>query len=211
MLRFRRAAVAMALVLAVVAGCGAASPSGSSVATTSFPAPGLSGTPGHFDDGQVSFDYPTDWQALGGGQSDSSHVEYVFAVLGNGTWRENCPSGTDGSMSWMNCRADNVEVPPGGIVVKVYRWWRGPLVLCRGDTQANATLGSNAVDTWTSGAATSWEIRMPGGEFGWPNNPTFEVHTADPAQFARAEAVVASLRWNPGEVGYGSPCSPAPN
>lgn len=169
----------------------------------------LPGTPGHFDDGQVSFDYPTDWQVLGGGQTDSSHVEYVFAVLGNGTWRENCQSGTDGSMSWMNCGADNVEVPPGGIVVKVYRWWGGPAPQCRGDTQANATLGQYAVRKTVAGNVTTWEIRPPGNEFQQPNNIFVEAHTSDPNQLANAEGVVRSLHFEGSDLGPGMGCDSA--
>jgi hypothetical protein len=184
------------LALVVVAGCGAASPSGSTVATTSSSAPGLSGTPGHFDDGQLAFDYPTDWPTLGGGTEDTL-VEHVLAVLGNGTWRENCQSGTDGSSSWMNCGADIVTVPSGGIVVKVYRWGGGPAVPCRGDTQANATFGPNAVRQTVNGDVTSWEIRAPGNEFGQPNNIFVEAHTSDAKQLARAQALVTSFRFKP--------------
>src|ERR1035437_9699562 len=111
MLRFRRAAVAMALALVVVAGCGAASPSGSTVATTSSSAPGLSGTPGHFDDGQLAFDYPSEWSTLGGGIA-STTVEYILAVLGNGTWRENWQPGNDGARSWVTCAGDLDRAAP---------------------------------------------------------------------------------------------------
>jgi hypothetical protein len=205
MLRFRRAAVAMALALVVVAGCGAASPSGSTVATTSSSAPGLPGTPGHFDDGQLAFDYPSEWSTLGGGIA-STTVEYILAVLGNGTWRENCQSGTAGSMSWMNCGADIVEVAPGGIVVKVYRWWGGPFVPCRGDTVANATLGQYAVRKKIEGNVTSWEMRPPGNEFGQPNNIFVEAHTSDPNQLARAEGLVRSVRFEDSALGPGMGC-----
>ena len=60
------------------------------------------------------------------------------------------------------------------------------------------------------GAVTSWEIRVPGGEFGMPNNPVVEVHTSDQAQLARAEAVVASFRWGASAPDYGDLCSPSP-
>jgi hypothetical protein len=170
----------------------------------------LPGTRGYFDDGQLSFDYPTDWAALGAG-GGSTIVEYVLAVLGNGTWRENCQSGTDGSMSWMNCGADIVTVPSGGIVVKVYRWWGGPPVECRGDTQANATLGQWAVRKTVKGDVTSWEIRPLGNEFGQPNNIFVEAHTSDPNQLARAEALVQSLHFKGTDLGPGMGCgSPSP-
>jgi hypothetical protein len=165
----------------------------------------LPGTVGHYDDGQLSFDYPSDWAALGAG-GGSTTVEYVLAVLGNGTWRENCQSGADGSMSWMNCGTDIVEVPPGGIVVKVYRWYGGPPVECRGDTQANATLGQWAARKTVKGDVTSWEIRDPGNEFGQPNNIFVEAHTSDPNQLVRAEALVRSLHFGSSDLGPGMSC-----
>jgi hypothetical protein len=198
----------MALALVVVAGCGAASPSGSTVATTSSSAPGLSGTPGHFDDGQLAFDYPSEWSTLGGGIA-STTVEYILSVLGNGTWRENCQSGTDGSRSWMNCGADIVEVPPGGIVVKVYRWWGGPLVLCHGDTVANATLGPHAVRKTVNGDVTTWELRPAGNEFQQANNIFVEAHTSDPNQLANAEGIVRSLHFEGSDLGPGMGCDSA--
>lgn len=205
MLPVSRTAVAMALALVVVAGCAAASPTGSTVATTSSSVPGLSGTPGHFDDGQLAFDYPGDWSTLGGGIA-STTIEYILAVLGNGKWRENCQSGTDGSSSWMNCGADIVDVPPGGIVVKIFRWYGGPLVPCRGDTVANGTVGPHAVRKTVEGDVTSWEIRPAGNEFGQPNNIFIEAHTSDPNQLARAEAVVRSLHFDGSDPGPGMGC-----
>jgi hypothetical protein len=165
--------------------------------------PSLPGTPGHFDDGQESFDYPTDWPTIAAGFS-SGGVEYVLAVLGDGTWREGCVYGENS----ISCGADTFDVPPGGILVKVYRWYGGPMVPCRGDTQANATFGDLAVRKTVDGTATTWEIRVPGNEFGQPNNIFVEVHTSDPSQLARAEALVASFRWldSSGSVN----CSPAP-
>ena len=109
-------------------------------------------------------------------------------------------------MSWMNCDADIVEVPPGGVVVKVYRWYGGPFVPCRGDTQANATLGQYAVRKTVEGNVTSWEIRPPGNEFGQPNNIFVEAHTSDPNQLARAEGVVRSLHFEGSEGQGGMGC-----
>lgn len=166
----------------------------------------LPGTPGHFDDGRVSFDYPTDWQVLGGGQTDSSFVEYVFAVLGNGTWGGGCRTFAAGSMSGTSCGWDTVEVPPGGIVVKVYRWWGGPFVSCRGDVLANETFGSLAVRKRVDASTTSWEIRPPGNEFGQPNNIFVEAHTSDPNQLARAEGLVRSLHFEGSALGPGMGC-----
>jgi hypothetical protein len=83
--------------------------------------------------------------------------------------------------------------------------------MCLGNTKPNATVGPNPVQKTVDGTTTSWEIPWPGAEFGWPNNPTFEAHTSDPAQLARAQAVVASFRWLPGVSPYQPFCSPAPS
>jgi len=205
-MRFGRVAISIALTLALVAGCAAAAPSDSTRPSSSAVAsvPGLSGSPGHFDGTWLAFDYPSDWSTLGGGTA-STTVEYILAVLGNGTWRENCRSGTEPSSSWMSCGADIVEVPAGGVVVKVYLWWGGPVVACRGDTQANATLGPNAVRKRVNGDVTSWEIRPAGNEFGQPNNIFVEAHTSNPNELARAEDVVRSLRFK-GPEGPGMGC-----
>jgi hypothetical protein len=96
----------------------------------------------------------------------------------------------------MSCGSDVVDVGPGGVVVKIYRWWGGPAPICRGDTQANATVGAMAVRKTVDGTTTSYEIRSPGNEFGQqPNNVFVEVHTGSAAQLLRAEALVASFRW----------------
>ena len=162
----------------------------------------LPGTPGHYIDGGLSFDYPPEWPVISGTDNGAEGVMYVVAVVGNGSWSENCQSGSQGSSSWwMNCGADIVTVPSGGIVVKVYRWGGGPAVPCRGDTQANATFGPNAVRQTVNGDVTSWEIRAPGNEFGQPNNIFVEAHTSDAKQLARAQALVTSFRFKPIEDG----------
>lgn len=205
MLRFTRAAVPVSIAIALaVAGCGAASQA-TPIAATSASESALPGTPGHFDDGQLSFDYPSDWKVLGGGPNAGSPSAYILAVLGNGTWGGDCQTFAAGSVSGMTCGLDTVEVPPGGIVVKVYRWYGGPAVPCRGETQANATLGQYAVRKLVDGNVTSWEIRPPGNEFGQPNNIFVEAHASNPNQLARAEAVVQSLRFE-GSEGTGMGC-----
>jgi hypothetical protein len=170
--------------------------------------PSLPGTPGHYDDGQESFDYPTDWSVLAGSDRGATGVMDVLAVLGDGSWHESCQHGDDGTSSWMNCSTDAVDVPSGGVVVKIYLWYGGPYVPCRGDTQANATFGDLAVRKTVDGTATTWEIRVPGNEFGQTNNIFVEVHTSDPSQLARAEALVASFRWLDSSGSFN--CSPAP-
>jgi hypothetical protein len=170
--------------------------------------PSLPGTPGHFDDGEFSFDYPTDWPVLAGSNHGATGALDVLAVLGIGNWKESCQSGAEGTMSWFQCGTDSVDVPPGGVVVKVYLWYGGPAVPCRGDTQANATFGSLAVRKIVDGTVTSWEIRFPGNEFGQPNNVFVEAHTSNPTELARAEQLVGSFRWLETSGSYG--CSAAP-
>jgi len=167
------------------------------------PGPSLPGTPGHFDDGQESFDYPTDWSVLAGSDHGATGVMDVLAVLGNGSWHESCQRGAEGTSSWMNCSTDAVDVPSGGVVVKIYLWYGGPYVPCRGDTQANATFGNLAVRKTVDATVTTWEIRVPGNEFGQNGNIFVEVDTSSPSQLARAEALVASFRWAPGESNVG--------
>ena len=76
-----------------------------------------------------------------------------------------------------------------------YIWYGGPAVPCRGDTQANATLGTTAVRETVDRTTTSWEIRAPGNEFGQPNDVFVEAHTSDPTELARAMDLVKSFRW----------------
>ena len=219
MKNIRRAISAVSsIALAVIVGaCGTGSASPSEAAAPNgppgpiSPAPTLPGTPGHFDNGEFSFDYPTDWPLIAAGFS-SGRVEYVVAVMGNGTWKEGCVY-TANSMA---CGPDTFDVPSGGILVKVYRWWGGPLVMCQGDTQANATFGSLAVRERVDGVATTWELRVPGNEFGQNNNIFIEVHTSAAAQLARAVALLGSFRWDLG-ADHGGMCaspsvqSPAPS
>jgi hypothetical protein len=192
--------LAVAALATGLAACDGATATPTSL-TTAIPT--LPGTPGHFDNGEFSFDYPAAWPVIADGV-ESGGVMYILAVMGQGSWREGCVR-TGNSMA---CGADAFDVLPGGILVKVYRWWGGPAVGCSGDVQANATFGSLAVRQRTSGSMTSWEIRVPGNEFGQGNNIFVEAHTDNAAQLARAEAVVASFRWAPGQTG--NDCSPTP-
>ena len=182
-------------------------PSGSST-TVATPVPSLPGTPGHYDDGEMSFDYPTDWPVLAARAPEECGVIYVLAVLGTGSWADgtNQPQPNGAYL----CGLDSVTVTPGGVVVRIY--WRGggPAPECAGYTQANATFGANAVQETLEGSVTSLEIRLPGGEFFEPNDPIFEVHTFDPALLAKAEAMVASFRWGANAPTYEGLCSPSP-
>jgi hypothetical protein len=184
-----RAVCACLLAAAVGASCtaSAASP------VPSAPAASLPGTPGHYENSDFSFDYPADWPVIAHDVS-SGGVMYVLAVMGHGSWREGCTTSGD----TMTCGADTFDVAPGGILVKIYRWWGGPLVLCSDETHANATLGTLAVKQTTDGSTVSWEIRVPGNEFGQNNNIFIEAHASNPAHLDQARAIVASFRWNPG-------------
>jgi hypothetical protein len=199
-LRFRRAAAAIALTLSVVAGCGAASATNSTAATSTSALPG---TPGHFDNGDFSFDYPATWRTLSG-LYDETIVNEVDAVMGTGDWRTGCaqtmyPDGRDN----ISCTGDKFDVSGGRIVVKVWRQVGGPVDTCRADLAGNATLGPNAVLQSGSGAATTWEIREPGGQFGWGYNVFIEVHTDGAAELVAAKALVASFRWAAGRTNGG--------
>ncbi|MGA2513284.1 MAG: hypothetical protein ABSG37_06670 [Candidatus Limnocylindrales bacterium] len=205
------AVIALAVAVSVAGGCsgGSREPAGNS-AVTPGPSPSLPGTPGHFDDGTVSFDYPTDWPVIAGPHSPLIPVIYVLAVLGNGSWSENCQSTSTSSSEAFECGTDLVSFPPGGIVVKVYRYWGGPAPVCRGDVQANETLGGLAIRKTVDGSTTSWELRPPGNEFSQPNNIFVEAHTNDAGQLAKAEALVASFKWSPSAgSGYCTPQPPA--
>lgn len=194
--RWARSLVGVVIGAALtVGGCagGVGSASGAPAPASLGPAASLPGTLGHFDDGDVSFDYPTDWHVIAGVHTPAIPVIYVLAVLGDGTWIENCTTSADGMQR--ECGPDIVSFPPGGIVVKVYRYWGGAAPVCRGDFQANATVGSMAVRKTVTGSTTSWELRPPGNEFQQPNNIFIEAHTDDPGQLARAEAIVASFRF----------------
>jgi len=201
---------ALVLVALVVASCSTA-PSGSP-AQVPTPEPTsaltLPGTPGHYDDGEMSFDYPDDWPVLAARVPESCGVIYVLAVIGFGSWDRGADQSSGGGTL---CGIDTVTVQPGGVVVRIY--WRdgGPAPMCMGNTTANATFGPNAVQERVDGSVTSWEIRLPGGEFGMNNDPVFEVHTSDPALLAKARAMVASFRWGAAAPTYVGLCSPSPS
>jgi hypothetical protein len=206
----RAAAAAVVALLALsTAACGGSVASPTAPPT---PSPTLPGTPGHFDDGEFSFDYPTEWPVLTVYQGLPNPTFFVVAVFGNGTWSENCQRGTNSQGDWMTCGADVITVPSGGVVVKVY--WRagGPAPICWSpEATPNATVGSSAVLKTVDGDVTTWEFRWPDGQFFWPNNPTFEVHTSDAAQLVKAEAMVASFKWGANVPTSGGLCNQAPS
>jgi hypothetical protein len=186
---------------------------GSGVGTTASAGPSIPGTAGHFDNGDFSFDYPSAWQTLSG-QYDETIVNEVDAVLGTGSWRSGCletmyPDGHGNA----SCTGDSFDVSGGRVVVKVWRQVGGPVDLCGAAASANATLGPNAVLETRSGSGATWEIREPGGQFGWGYNVFVEAHTDDAAGLAAARALVASFRWAPSRTNGGcyQPDTPSPS
>ena len=140
----------------------------------------------HFDNGEFAFDYPASWRVILG-KFEAPDIR-IDTVVGTGDWRNGCSTG--------NCFPDTVDVSGGRIVVKVWRRTDGPGQTCNGGSQANATLGPNAVQKSVQGSATTWEIRRPvEHEFGWTYNVFIEATTDSPAQLSAAEALVASFRW----------------
>ena len=172
-------------VLAISARPAATGPSSSPATPTS--------RPGQFDNGTFSFDYPTGWRTLSGLYYEGL-ASTVDIVIGTGDWQTGCYSNSGGG----GCSGDKVNVSGGRIVVKVYRRTGGPAPECRAGPSANATLGPNAVLASTTGTMTTWEIAQPNAQFGWPDNIFVEAHADGPAGLVEAEALVASVRWDPG-------------
>ena len=205
---------AAALVVVAVAGAllglRYGSSGGALVPTDSpTPIPSLPGTPGHFDNGEFSFDYPMDWPVLAYRVPESCGVIYLLAAFGTGGWElgTNQPQANGGVL----CGLDSVTVPSGGIVVRIY--WRGggPAPMCESPAPtANETFGSAEALKMVNGDVTTWEFRWPDGQFFWSDDPIFEVHTSDAAQLAKAEAMVASFRWGAQAPTSGGLCSPTP-
>jgi hypothetical protein len=196
---FRRPAVSIALVALLVGACAAVGPAASSGPTG--PGPSLPGTPGHFDNGDFSFDYPAGWHALSGDYYEGIAVE-VSAVLGSGVWHSGCVSTGNGG----SCTGDTTDVSGGRIVVKVWSIVTGPAPMCMGHTIANATVGPNAAEKTVLGGVTTWQIRRPGQEFGWGGNVNVQVWADGVPQQAAAEALVGSFRWARGDTNAAVKC-----
>lgn len=160
--------------------------------------------PGHFDNGTFSFDYPTSWRTISGLYYETM-MNKVDVVLGTGDWQTGCHSWSSGDYGGEDCVGDLVDVSGGRILVKVYQRDGGPMDLCHGDTIANETLGPNAVQKTGDGSVITWEIRLPGDEFGQEGNVFIEGHTDNAAGIASAEALVASFRWAPSVPEGGCP------
>jgi hypothetical protein len=167
------------------------------------PVPSLPGTPGHFDNGEFAFDYPTDWRVL-----RSPDPFDVVAVLGIGSWRQDCRTETTSLLMSTVCGPYIFDVSDGGIVVIVSRRAGAPGPWCQSpEPTANASAGGNLVLETVDGRMTRWEVARPGKPFSWPENLPFEAHTSSALQLARATAMVASVRWGsaPGVSGLRCP------
>ena len=101
----RRTALALAALL-VAAACTSV-PSSSSIPVWT-PVPSIPGTAGHFDDGEMSFDYPTDWPVLTARVPESCGDIYVLLVLGSGSWSEGANQPQSGGA--VLCGIDSVTV-----------------------------------------------------------------------------------------------------
>jgi hypothetical protein len=153
--------------------------------------------PGHFDNGTFSFDYPTNWRTISGLYYETM-VNKVDVVLGTGDWQTGCHSWSSGDNGGEDCVGDQVDVSGGRIVVKVYQREGGPADLCGARRSPNATLSANAVLKTTEATTTTWEIRLPGGEFGWAGNVFVAAQTENAPELARVAALVESFRWAKG-------------
>jgi hypothetical protein len=200
-IRRGKAIAVAALCMLAVAACGF----GGSI-DPGNPLPTLPGTLGHFDNGDFSFDYPAGWAILASEYPEGMAVQ-VDAVLGTGGWQTGCrstayPNGNGGG----SCTGDSFDVSGGRVVVKVWRRVGGPVDVCGVGAGANATLGPNPVLRTGPDSAAVWEIREPGGQFGWGYNVFMEAHSESPAGLAAGEKVAASFRWSASRKNGG--CAP---
>ena len=197
------AAVAVGLAAVVVAALALAAWPRFGMPGPAAAGPTLPGTPGHFDNGEFSFDYPAGWQVLAADYQEGMAV-HVDAVLGTGAWKTGCVyTGNGGS-----CTGDTVDVSGGRVVVRIWRRVGGPVDACRGNNKATATFGPNAVYEGSYGSAVDWQIRLPGAEFGWAGNVDVAVWADGQAGRDQAEALVASFRWSAGAPNQAGNCLP---
>ena len=143
-------------------------------------------------DDRISFDYPAAWRLIAQDQYGDL-VHRTIAVVGTGTWTAaGCTTFGNGS----SCKDGVLSVEAGQIVVRVYRDHQfGPVMMCDPSPTANATLGTVVARETGSPTDRTWEIREPNSPyFGAQNNVWVEARSDDPAQMAKAEAVVASLK-----------------
>lgn len=160
------------------------------------------GSTQHFEANSEAFDYPSNWHLIAQ-VSQGNLMEYVLAVVGTGSWHQTC--GATG------CSPDTFDVSGSQIVVKVYQTHQiGPVTTCEG-SDADATFGTVAVRQTGTATDQIWEIRRPSSEFGAVNNLWVEARTDDPAEMARAEALVATIHWSDNSIPGPDCWSPGPS
>lgn len=156
---------------------------------TRWPAPPVVPTTASLTMSEFSFVYPAGWRLL------SEPLEFpplrVDAVIGTGAWRTGCRD--------VGCNPDHVDVSDGRVVVKVYRLVGGPVWSCRGDSLPDRMIGPNPVRITSSGPQRTFEIPLPGAEFGQSGNVFFEITTLNDSERASAEVAVGTFRWSPGQ------------
>jgi hypothetical protein len=165
--------------------------------------PTLPGTPGHFDNGEFSFDYPAEWRVLAADYQEGMAV-HVDAVLGTGTWKTGCVYTDSGG----SCTGDTVDVSGGRVVVRVWRRVDGPMNGCMASNEATATFGPNAVYQGSYASELDWQIRLPGARFGWAGNVDVAVWADGQAGLEQAQALIASFRWAAGTPNDAGNCAP---
>jgi hypothetical protein len=199
----RAGVLLLVLVVWLAASCGSAASSGSPAQASGSTIPALPGTPGHFENGTFSFDYPATWKALSGEYTEG-FASLVYAVLGTGSWHSGCHFTSNGG----SCTGDVVDVSAGRVVVKLWSRAGGPMAYCS-DTPANATLGPNAVMESSQDGIVVWEVRRPGSSWNVEYNVFVQVWADGGDALAGAKSIVASYHWDAG-VGAGGSCMPTP-
>ena len=159
--------------------------------------------PGHFDNGEFSFDYPAGWQVLAADYQEGLAV-HVDAVLGTGAWKTGCVHTDNGG----SCTGDTVDVSGGRVVVRVWRRVDGPMNGCMASNEATATFGPHAVYQGSYGSTVDWQIRLPGARFGWAGNVDVAVWADGQAGLEQAQALIASFRWAAGTPDDAGNCAP---
>jgi hypothetical protein len=117
-----RLLVALGLAVVSVVGCSSGPTIPSSPTPSPLPTvPPASASPnpfssGHYDDGNITFDFPADWNAARGYYPSS--VSDLKAYLSTEPLREPCVPSGDATL----CRAPIEGLQPGGVLVSWWRW-----------------------------------------------------------------------------------------
>ena len=183
------AGVLLVAGLLSVNSCGSPARSGGAAASTppGSPAPTLPGSPGHFDNGSYSFDYPTSWHVL-------LYFDTAMSI-GTGTLCGDCDQAA----------ALARDIAAGKVEVRTFEWGglRYPPGLCSSPgALSEPTVGNDSITKAGPSPdgdgypTTTWEIRRPGLEEWMAGTIVITVTTKNPTELARTEALVASFRWS---------------